>query len=88
MCSEAPFGTKYCSSSFAVSRWFQIEELLLATVALAGAAIAVEASDVALFSNDLRCLAPVISLGRLSRRKIIENISLSVATKVCACDCL
>ncbi|EIE24921.1 heavy metal translocatin, partial [Coccomyxa subellipsoidea C-169] len=47
-----------------------------------GAAIAVEASDVALFTSDLRCLAPVISLGRLSRRKIIENISLSVVTKV------
>lgn len=36
----------------------------------------------ALFSNDLRCLAPVFALGRLARRKIIENITLSIVTKV------
>ncbi|CAL8464237.1 g3772 [Coccomyxa elongata] len=47
-----------------------------------GAAIAVEAADVALFSNDLRCLLPIIRLGRTARRKIFENITLSVVTKV------
>ncbi|BDA49356.1 Cadmium/zinc-transporting ATPase HMA2 [Coccomyxa sp. Obi] len=47
-----------------------------------GAAIAVEAADVALFSNDLRCLLPIIRLGSTVRRKIFENITLSVVTKV------
>lgn len=42
----------------------------------------------ALFSNDLRCLAPVVGLGRLARRKVIENITLSVATKVRSCSVL
>ena len=30
----------------------------------AGAAIAIDAADVALFKNDLKCLEPVIKLGR------------------------
>jgi cation transport ATPase len=49
----------------------------------AGAAIAIDAADVALFTNDLKCLAPVIKLGRNAKRKILLNISLSVVTKVC-----
>ncbi len=48
----------------------------------AGAAIAIDAADVALFTNDLKCLAPVIKLGRNAKRKILLNISLSVVTKV------
>ena len=48
-----------------------------------GADVAIAAADVALFTNDLGCLAHVVRLGRLTRRKIIENISLSVVTKVC-----
>jgi cation transport ATPase len=41
-----------------------------------------EAADVALFTNDLRCLAPVMQLGRMARRKILQNVTLSVVTKV------
>ena len=48
----------------------------------AGAAIAVEASDVALFTNDLRALAPIVRLARRARRKIAENITVAVVTKV------
>ncbi|CAL8460942.1 g473 [Coccomyxa elongata] len=48
----------------------------------AGAAVAVEAADIALFTNDLRCLGPIVKLGQLARRKIFQNISLSVITKV------
>ena len=48
----------------------------------AGSAIAIDASDVALFTNDLKCLAPVIKLGRNAKRKILLNIILSVVTKV------
>ena len=35
-----------------------------------------------LFTTDLRCLAPILRLGRRSRNKILQNISLSVLTKV------
>ena len=48
----------------------------------AGAAIAIEAGDVTLFTTDLRCLASILRLGRRSRSKILQNISLSVLTKV------
>jgi haloacid dehalogenase-like hydrolase len=47
----------------------------------AGAEVAIEAADVALFTNDLRCLAPVARLGRLARTKIAQNIAASVLTK-------
>ena len=50
--------------------------------ACVGAAIAVEASDVALFTNDLRALLPVLALARTGRRKIAENITIAVVTKV------
>ena len=49
----------------------------------AGAAIAIDAADVALFTNDLKCLAPVIKLGRNAQHKILLNVSMSVVTKVC-----
>ncbi len=44
--------------------------------------MAIEAADVALFINDLTCLAPIIRLAHSARSKIIQNIALSVATKV------
>ena len=49
---------------------------------LAGAAVAIDAAHVALFTDDLTCLAPVIKLGRQAKRKIGVNIGLSVVTKV------
>lgn len=47
-----------------------------------GADVAIAAADIALFTNDLGCLPHVVRLGRLTRRKIIQNISLAVVTKV------
>ena len=44
--------------------------------------VAIAAADVALFTNDLGCLSHVVRLGRLVRRKILQNISLAVITKV------
>lgn len=44
--------------------------------------MALEAADVALFTNDLRCLGPVLLLSRLARRKVLENVTFSVVTKV------
>ena len=52
--------------------------VLYAFLRSAGAAIAIDAADVAPFTNDLQCLAPVIKLGRNAKRKILLNISLSV----------
>ncbi|KAK9829953.1 hypothetical protein WJX72_008845 [[Myrmecia] bisecta] len=49
---------------------------------VAGSAMAIEAADVALFTNDLQCLAPIIGLARSAHRKILQNIALSVVTKV------
>lgn len=49
---------------------------------VAGTAIAMETADIALMKNDLRKLASAIKLGRLSRRKILQNIFLSFATKI------
>ena len=48
-----------------------------------GADVAIAAADVALFTNDLGCLPHVVRLGRLTRRKIMQNIGLAVITKVC-----
>ena len=47
-----------------------------------GADVAIAAADIALFTNDLGCLPHVVRLGRLTRRKVLENISLAVVTKV------
>lgn len=44
--------------------------------------VAIAAADVALFTNDLGCLPHVVRLGRLVRRKILQNISLAIITKV------
>ena len=48
---------------------------------VAGAAAALEAGDVALFTNDLRMIAALQRLSIASRRTITFNISFSVATK-------
>jgi hypothetical protein len=49
-----------------------------------GAAIAVEAGDITLFTNDLRCLAPIIRLGCTVRSIIMFNIAVCIVTKVMA----
>ena len=46
--------------------------------------MAIEAADVALFTNDLRCLAPILQLAHLARRKIIENVVFSIVIKASA----
>ena len=44
--------------------------------------MAIEAADVALFTNDLRCLAALMALAKVVRRKVLENVAFSVITKV------
>lgn len=51
-------------------------------IVVAGAAIAVEAGDVTLFTTDLRCLSSIVRLGRAARQIILFNITISVVTKV------
>ena len=53
-----------------------------AVAGAAGADVAVAAADVALFTNDLRCLPHVVRLGRLVRAKVAQNVTLAVVTKV------
>ena len=45
--------------------------------------MAIEAADVALFTNDLRCLAALMALAHVARRKVLQNVAFSVVTKVC-----
>lgn len=49
-----------------------------------GTAMAVEAADVTLFTNDLTCLPDILKLGHRTRRTIFQNISLAIMTKVAA----
>ncbi|MCO5559144.1 hypothetical protein L7F22_012737 [Adiantum nelumboides] len=49
---------------------------------VAGTTIAMEIADIALMTNDLQKLAVVVRLGQKSCRKILQNIVLSVTTKV------
>eukprot|EP00250_Pteridium_aquilinum_P004661 c14868_g2_i2 orf=280-1257(+) len=49
---------------------------------VAGSAIAMETADIALMTNDLRKLASAVKLARKARRKIQQNIFLSVVSKV------
>lgn len=49
---------------------------------VAGAAAALEAGDVALFTNDLRVVAALHRLARSAAHKIAFNITLSVVTKI------
>ncbi|KAK9812049.1 hypothetical protein WJX73_001132 [Symbiochloris irregularis] len=48
---------------------------------VAGSAMAVEAADVALFTDDLRCIEPLLTLARLVRRKVLENVAFAVVVK-------
>ena len=56
--------------------------VVVACPGAAGADVAIAAADIALFTNDLRCLLHVIRLGRLVRVKVAQNVALAVATKV------
>eukprot|EP00250_Pteridium_aquilinum_P021417 c25117_g1_i1 orf=513-2813(+) len=49
---------------------------------VAGSAVAMETADIALMTNDLRQLAAAVKLGRRARWKILQNIGLSLATKL------
>ncbi|MCO5561261.1 hypothetical protein L7F22_014882 [Adiantum nelumboides] len=49
---------------------------------VASTAIAIETADIALMTNDLRKLADAVRLGQKSCRNILQNIVLSVTTKV------
>ncbi|KAI5054415.1 hypothetical protein GOP47_0030689, partial [Adiantum capillus-veneris] len=49
---------------------------------VAGTAIAMETADIALMTNDLRKLPVAVRLGQKARRKILQNIFLSITTKV------
>ena len=55
---------------------------MVLTAGAAGADVAIAAADVALFTNDLRCLPHVVRLGRLVRTKVAQNVALAVLTKV------
>ncbi|KAH9321623.1 hypothetical protein KI387_016262 [Taxus chinensis] len=48
---------------------------------VAGSAVAMETSHVALMSNDLRKIAAAVKLGRQSLRKIYTNVAISLITK-------
>ncbi|XP_045816561.1 putative inactive cadmium/zinc-transporting ATPase HMA3 [Trifolium pratense] len=52
------------------------------SMGISGSALATETGDIILMSNDLRKIPEAIKLARKSRRKVIENIILSVITKV------
>lgn len=49
---------------------------------VAGSAVAMETSDIALMSNDIRKIAGAIKIGRRTLRKIYINVAISIATKV------
>ncbi|CAA7407424.1 unnamed protein product [Spirodela intermedia] len=51
------------------------------SMGISGSAVAMETSHITLMSNDVRKIPEAIRLGRRTRRKIIENLVLSVATK-------
>lgn len=48
----------------------------------AGAAIAMESADVTLLDSDLRKLVKLVELSRGVTRKIIENVTFSLAVKM------
>ncbi|XP_012573400.1 putative inactive cadmium/zinc-transporting ATPase HMA3 [Cicer arietinum] len=52
------------------------------SMGISGSALASETGDIILMSNDLRKIPEAIKLARKSQRKVIENIVLSVITKV------
>lgn len=52
------------------------------SMGISGSALASETGNIILMSNDLRKIPEAIKIARKSRRKVIENIILSVITKV------
>lgn len=48
---------------------------------VAGSAVAMETSDIALMSNDIRKIAGAVKIGRRTMRKIYINVAISMATK-------
>eukprot|EP00268_Persea_americana_P034199 TRINITY_DN33851_c0_g1_i1.p1 TRINITY_DN33851_c0_g1~~TRINITY_DN33851_c0_g1_i1.p1 ORF type:complete len:1009 (-),score=97.05 TRINITY_DN33851_c0_g1_i1:276-3302(-) len=51
------------------------------SMGVAGSAVATETGHITLMSNDIRRIPQAIRLSRTTRRKIIENVALSVTTK-------
>jgi len=49
---------------------------------VAGSAVAMETSDIALMSNDIRKIAEAVKIGRRTLRKIYINVAISIVTKV------
>jgi len=49
---------------------------------VAGSAVAMETSDIALMSNDIRKIAGAVKIGRRTLRKIYINVAISIFTKV------
>ncbi|XP_043712018.1 putative inactive cadmium/zinc-transporting ATPase HMA3 [Telopea speciosissima] len=52
------------------------------SMGISGSALATETGHVTLMSNDIRKIPQAIKLARKSRRKVIENVILSISTKV------
>ncbi|MCL7029638.1 hypothetical protein MKW94_025420 [Papaver nudicaule] len=52
------------------------------SMGISGSALATETSHITLMSNDIGKIPQAIRLARRTRRKIIENVGLSIATKV------
>jgi len=49
---------------------------------VAGSAVAMETSDIALMSNDIRKIAGAVKIGRRTLRKIYINVAISIVTKI------
>ncbi|KAJ4964265.1 hypothetical protein NE237_024204 [Protea cynaroides] len=52
------------------------------SMGISGSALATETGHVTLMSNDIRKIPQAIKLARKSRRKIIENVTISISTKL------
>ncbi|CAN0466688.1 unnamed protein product, partial [Discosporangium mesarthrocarpum] len=52
------------------------------SIGVASAAAAMETADVALMDSNILKLATVVRMGRLCVRTILQNVALSVLTKV------
>ncbi|XP_068642288.1 cadmium/zinc-transporting ATPase HMA2-like [Aristolochia californica] len=52
------------------------------SMGISGAAVAIETGHVTLMSNDIRKIPLAVRLSRETRRRIIENVVVSIATKV------
>ncbi|KAH9616628.1 hypothetical protein KSS87_006321 [Heliosperma pusillum] len=53
------------------------------SMGVSGSALATETGHVILMSNDIRKIPKAIKLARKTRRKVIENIFISIVTKAC-----